>query len=125
MANPNPKHKWKKGQSGNPAGGLPTNQLLKQVKMLSAKEFQEMINKLMKLNQDELTAYMNDKDAPFIWRIYAKAMVKTYNTGDHDRLDNLLNRIIGKVPDKLHVTDETKPDVDYLAEKLIEGIKKK
>jgi len=122
--NPSPKTRFKKGQSGNPAGSLPVNKVLKEVKLLTALEFRDMINKLMKYSQDELTAYVNDKDAPFIWRIYAKSLVKAYNTGDSERIETIMNRMIGKVPDKLQFEDKTKPDVDFLAEKLLEGLKK-
>lgn len=119
------KAQFKKGQSGNPAGRPPVDKLRNEIKRLTSQSFAEMLERLQTMSEDELMAYKQDKSAPFIWRIYAKSLIKSYNLGDSDRVETIVNRTIGKVPDKIHVKDESKPDVDYLAEKLLEGIKKK
>lgn len=122
-SNPSPKTRFKKGQSGNPSGPK-RDPILRETKKLTAIEFRDMMAALMKMSQEELTTVMNNKDAPFVWRIYAKMYIKAYNSGNISQVDLTLNRVVGKVADKLEVEDNSKPDVDYLAEKLLEGLKK-
>lgn len=118
------KTQFKKGKSGNPAGKPPVDPIVKATKLLTAIEFRDMMSAIMKMDQADLTALMNDEKKPFIWRIYAKMFVKAYNTGNTVQMDTVLNRVVGKVPDKIQFEDQTKPDVDFLAEKLLEGLKK-
>ena|SRR5712675_2297773 len=96
---------FKKGQSGNPSGrpkGIESD--IKSLPVVSKQEVVGAFNKFMHMPIPELETYVKNKQGTAfeytVARILAMAAVK----GDPIRLDFLLNRLIGKVADKIDVT---------------------
>lgn len=108
---------WKPGQSGNPNGARAHNKELKRLRNLTTEQVIELGSFLLDHNIIELQAIVNDAvnnpDSEHtslkIW--IAKIVLTAGKKGDAKALDLLLNRIIGKVPDKLNIGDVNSPRV--------------
>lgn len=91
---------WVKGQSGNPAGSkLPED--IKEGRKINRMEVERVFNKLMNAAKDELISIGNDPKTPILEAITARVMAKAYNQGDHQRLNFLLDRLVGKVKETI------------------------
>lgn len=93
--------RWKKGQSGNPAGKPPDPPELKALKNLTKKELVDVANIIIKGNTDELLGLKDDPDASVLQVMIASIAVRVIKKGDMAALDILLNRLIGKVKDEV------------------------
>lgn len=101
--NPNPKTRWKKGQSGNPSGSVPYPPEIKRIHKFTADELKEMISVLLYATSAECEALAADPNAPKIKKIMATILLKAYEHGSMGQLDMVLNRVIGKVKDDVDV----------------------
>lgn len=97
------KPRWKKGQSGNPKG-RPPDKLGKVMRQLTAIEFAEIANLIIKGSIRELRAIAQDDSLPAIKVMIAATAVKIIARGDMHALDILLNRLVGKVKDQVEHT---------------------
>lgn len=107
MANPHPKHKFKKGVSPNPKGRPPMNELDRQVRKLTKERLNEIISKILTSTPEEIQRIKEDKatDALTAWILSGAA--KGIKTGDMDQLEKvLLNRVLGKVKEQVEVSGE-------------------
>jgi hypothetical protein len=102
--------KFKKGQSGNPKG-RPPDMLGKKMRQLTAEEFAEIANLIIKGSIEELRAIAKDDSQSALRVMIAAVAVKTIQKGDMNALDTLLNRLVGKV--KEHV-EHTNSDVQVI-----------
>ncbi len=115
MANKNPtpppeRSRWKKGQSGNPAGGKKHDPALKRLKNLTKTELIDIGNLVIKGNIVELKAIAKNPDATVIQTMLASVAVKIIEKGDMSALDVLLNRLVGKVKEEIHASiDQANP----------------
>lgn len=96
---------WKKGQSGNPDGGKKHNPELKAIKNLTEKELIEVANMVIKGTMDELLETREDPESTVLQRMLASVAVRVMKKGDMHAMDILLNRMIGKVKDKIDVNN--------------------
>lgn len=94
---------WKKGQSGNPLGGKAHNPELKRIKNLTNNELVEVANLIIKGSINDLKEMKDDDEQTVLKRMLASVAVKIISKGDMHALDVLLNRLVGKVKDKLDV----------------------
>ncbi len=97
-------HHWKKGQSGNPAGGrvlLPEEKLFKN---LTKKELVEVGNYVIKGDLNALKKMASRPGATVLQIMLAAVCIKVIQKGDMHQLDILLNRLVGKVRDEIHAT---------------------
>lgn len=116
MANPKgtPQNlkKFQPGQSGNPLGGRLHNPELRAIKRLTAHEVAEIGSLIVSKNLSKLRAIVKDaRDNPDskhsgLKSWIAMVAIKGISKGDAHALDVLLNRLIGKVSDKVQVTGE-------------------
>ena len=95
--------KYKKGQSGNPKG-RPPDMLGKAMRQLTAEEFREIANMIIKGSIDQLKAMSTSKDSSALKVMIAATVVKIISRGDMHALDILLNRLVGKVKDQIEMT---------------------
>lgn len=100
-----PKHQqWKKGQSGNPSGRRPDPPELRAIKNLTEEELVEIGSLVVKGNIDDLKRIKDDPNTTVLKAMIAAVAIKTIAKGDGQALEVLLNRLIGKVKDKVEVT---------------------
>lgn len=104
-APPPPMHtRWVKGQSGNP-GGKP-----KQV--LTGAHVQALIGKLWMKTPSELEAMGADENTPMLDATVANVMLAARRTGDLSKLEGLLARTVGKVPEIIEQTNKFDSEFD-------------
>lgn len=99
MANEENLKPFPPGVSGNPNGRPPeaTRELKKYSKQLIA----EVVNRLMAISYVEVKTISEQEDAPMIEQTIAKVLLKCHKHGDFSDLDKILDRVIGKVPQKV------------------------
>lgn len=108
-----PKHsRFKPGQSGNPLGGKLHNPELRAIKRLTAHEVAEIGTLIISKNLTKLRAIVKDaKDNPDskhsgLKSWIAMVAIKGISKGDAHALDVLLNRLVGKVKERIELTGE-------------------
>lgn len=112
MANRNPNHstRVKKGQVLNPEGGRSHNPITKAIKRLTNAQIAEIGASIVTANRDEFKAIAESPDASMLQQWFAKVVLNGVARGDHKALDVVLNRIAGKVQDRvLHGSDPAAP----------------
>lgn len=99
---------WKKGQSGNPEGGRAHDPLVRKVRHLTKQQLAEMGNLVLQNNVVELKRTLKDtRHSSTLKVMLASIMHRVINKGDSAAFDVLLNRLIGKVTDKLELNDKS------------------
>lgn len=82
-----------------PTGGRPKDPPdIAKVKALTNTEFMAIMNVYLAMDQVELEALVETPGVPMIRVIIANLILKA-GAGDHFKLEFMLNRLIGKVPD--------------------------
>jgi hypothetical protein len=94
---------FKKGQSGNPKG-RPPDVLGNQIRQLTAGELAEIANIIVKGNRDQLEQVANSNESSVLQVMVAKIASNIIMRGDMASLDILLNRLVGKVKEKVELT---------------------
>ena len=97
-------HQFKKGQTGNAQGGKLHDPVIKKLKNLTEHEMIEIGSLVLKGSVDELRAIAKDGKASALKCMMAAVAVRTISKGDPAALEVLLNRLIGKVKERLDVT---------------------
>lgn len=101
MSNPNGgPNKFQPGVSGNPAGRVADSPELKELKKMNRSEMERLLNEVIHLTTDQLTALGNDKSQNGIKVLFASILVKGINKGDYRGAEFFLNRLVGKVPER-------------------------
>lgn len=106
-------HQIKKGEVRNPLGGRAHNPELRAIKRLTEDELVEIGSMIVKGSIEELQAVGKDKNCSAIKAMMAAVAVKAINKGDHMALDALLNRIVGKVKDRVEQSITLEPEISY------------
>ncbi len=117
---------WQPGQSGNPKGseGFPVD--LKVARKLTQVELERCINKYMNLSHGELLAELENPATTMLEKMIASIVDQSVSKGDQLRLDFILNRVIGKVQERIEVTTPTPFILRTLAGgDVVMGIEKK
>lgn len=96
--NPNPKVRWKKGQSGNPFGPTPGIVPKKVLKEFTRLTVAEAYKKLMLMEAPELRQVSDSLTTPILEVIVARALLRDRMEGTTDNTDRILDRAIGRVP---------------------------
>lgn len=109
-------YRWKKGFAPNPTG-INQDPEIKKLKRLTTKELVELgsflldnnIYKLQEMAEEAIKNPDSEHSSLKIW--IARIILKSSQKGDARALDTLLNRIVGKVPDRVKVEDDNSPQV--------------
>lgn len=96
----------KKGQVLNPDGRPVVPADLRKARVMNRNEFTRITNELLEKSGDELNAILIDKNTTSLKLIVCKIIVMAVTKGDYQRLNFLLDRIIGPVPKALAVAIE-------------------
>jgi hypothetical protein len=107
---------FKKGNKANPTGK--NNPELTKIRGLTAFELQQIAGTLVRKDRKELRRLSKSNSESGLTAMVAAIAVKAIDNGDDKRFDVLMNRIVGKVSDKLQMFG---PDDDTnKADKLTE-----
>ena len=93
-------YQFKPGWEGGP-GRPPSPLAEKEVRKYTREHVGDVMNKVMELSDKELETLLSDPDVPQFEKVVAKVMLTARTSGDVSNLDKLLDRIIGKVPQKI------------------------
>lgn len=104
--------RFKKGQSGNPTGANQFTKEMRAVRRLAAAEVAEIGTLIVSKNATKLKAILSDaKNNPEskhsalkVWM--AAIALKGITKGDPNAMDVLLNRVVGRVKEKIELTGE-------------------
>lgn len=88
---------FKPGQSGNPNGRPPLAGALRNYTKTSVAE---AFNKLMAMTEAEIDELSRRPDTPGLEKIVARVILKAIAQGTFGEVDRILDRFIGKVPQK-------------------------
>ena len=99
--NPSPATRFKKGVSGNPAGYPTVPKEIRDLKKLSVEEVEQLVSTLLYATNKECAEILTNPESTQMRRIVASILLRTEETGSTAQFDQLLNRVIGKVPDKI------------------------
>lgn len=94
---------WLPGESGNPNGRKPIPEDIKAIRKLTHDQIADVMETLLTTTEGGLTDLLNDPETPVLKKWIAKVAQKGLTHGDAARLETLLNRTVGKVPDVLKV----------------------
>lgn len=104
---PPPNHaKWKKGQSGNPEGRPPDPPELKRLKNLTKRELVDLGNLVVKGDVDTLRKLASNGKSTALVAMVAAVCERVIREGDMQKLDILLNRLIGRVKEEVQHSGE-------------------
>ncbi len=103
--------KWKKGQSGNLAGGRKHSPEIKALRNLTEEEMVEIGSLVVKGSIEELRAIKNDPNASALKCMMASVAIKTIATGNAQALDILLNRLVGKARDRVEIVSNNQTNL--------------
>jgi hypothetical protein len=101
-----------KGISGNPRGGAIHDQTKRQIKKLTTLECEMVLNDLLLAHPDDFQK-ITKEDSTILKNLMASVIATAMKKGDASVLFALLDRLIGKVTDKVKVDSvvENKPSV--------------
>lgn len=118
-----PKHAFKKGQSGNPSGRpkLPADIL--EGRKLNQIEVARILNRFSNYTLIQLKEILESPESTTLELAIGKIMAEGIKTGDQSRINFILDRMIGKVPDKIELSGEVKNEITVKKESVEDRIK--
>lgn len=96
--------KFKPGQSGNPGGRPKLPDDIKEARKLNQIEFERVANTYLWQTPEEFHKALASKSTKMIDLMVARIIELAVEKGDHQRLEFLLARMIGKVKEQIDVT---------------------
>ena len=95
------------GQSGNPKGGSRKASALAGLKQLTSVELAEIVNILIRGDMRALRRFARKPDISGLQYAIAQCWIRMCDEGDMATLDKFLDRLIGKVTDKVQVENNS------------------
>lgn len=96
--------RFKKGQSGNPNGRPRIPEDLKMARRLNKLELEKLLNQFLFMTPIEMEARVKSQDVTAIEAMIGSIIIKAVKDGDQQRLNFILERLIGKVKDQIDLT---------------------
>lgn len=104
--NPNSLANLKPFQAGNPGGPGREPGYRKQMREYTKKHICKVFNEMCEMTVNEIEKIGSDKDETELRSIVARVMMRCRAKGEFGDLNMILDRIIGKVPQKTELTGE-------------------
>jgi Family of unknown function (DUF5681) len=98
--------KWQKGQSGNPKGRTP-NAAIKALRNLTVETYRTVVEIVLTGDIVALKEMAANESIPAIQVGVARAFLKAIKDGDYGIIERIAERIVGKIPDVVHVNQNT------------------
>lgn len=98
---------FKPGQSGNPGGRPKLSPELIKHRFMTRETAIRWMSEVVHATKDELNEVMNDPSTPALKLMMAAVIAKGVKFGDHQRLNFLLDRLIGKIPEATAAIEST------------------
>lgn len=92
----------KKGQIMNPEGARSHDPIKKELRRFTHKYLKETIELAVMGNLEGLQKVVKDPSSPAIQVGIAKALHKAIQNGDWGTLESIVQRVVGKIPDRVH-----------------------
>ena|SRR5665213_438697 len=117
MANRNPKpppkhSRFQKGKSGNPEGGRAHNPAIKALRKLTVESYREIIELILSNNVAAVKAIAEDPNTTALQVGIAVAFLKAIKNGDYTVIERIAERIVGKIPDVVHINSQNNSNVN-------------
>ena len=96
------------GKSGNPSGRPKLPEDINKARTLNRIEFERVLNRYLYMSKAEIMKAAQDPGTPALELMIASMISKGTNEGDHLRIEFLISRVIGKVPERIQIEDEFK-----------------
>ncbi len=95
---------------------------VKESRKLTQAELERCINKYLYLGAAELKKIYEKPSTLALDKVIIKIITMAITKGDHVRLDFVLNRVIGKVPEKMNMSGSlnSKVQVEFIGSKIKE-----
>lgn len=108
-----------KGVVTNPKGRPKVSSQLKEIKQLNATRLAELLNEFINMDKEALIAKSKDPSTTVFELIICSILKNAYDKGDQQRINFILDRLVGKVKDQVeHTSDGFKIILeDYLSKK--------
>jgi len=108
-----------KGVVTNPKGRPKVSSQLKEIKQLNATRLAELLNEFINMDKEALIAKSKDPSTTVFELIICSILKNAYDKGDQQRINFILDRLVGKVKDQVeHTGDGFKIILeDYLSKK--------
>lgn len=117
-------YKFKKGKSGNPEGGRAHNPAIRALKNLTIETYREIIELVLTGNLAQLEKLIKDESSSALQVGVATAFAQAIKAGDYEVIERIAERIVGKIPEVIHVkSDNVNKNIDTLAA-VKEGLSK-
>jgi hypothetical protein len=97
----NNRGRFQKGQSGNPGGRPKLPEDIRMARSLNATEFERIVTKYLYLPWSEIYKLKEDQSLPLMECAIISMLAKAIEDGDERKLGFLLDRVIGKVKERL------------------------
>ena len=95
------KYWFQKGQSGNPNGRPIEGDAAYRLKHYTREYVAEVLNTIMELKDSEIEEILLNPEGTQFEKVVAKVLLTARKDGDFSQLERLLDRCIGKVPQRL------------------------
>lgn len=88
----------------NPSGRPPTPKDVREIRQMTVNEFTRITNKYLNMTKEQVITATKNPNLTAIEALVASVISKAIYGGDQMRLNALLDRLIGKVPDKIEAS---------------------
>ena len=102
---------FKRGWVSNPNGRPPIPEEYKKLQKLNADQFKGMVAKFALMTVSQMNEYLSRDDVPVFEAMIGKIIKVCIESGDHAKLNFLLDRTIGKVKENVEVS--IAPQITY------------
>lgn len=111
------KHKFQPGNKYS-KGRPPVAPELKGAKELNKVMADKILNQFIFMPVSQIQQFVRNLDNPAMEMVIARVLVEAINKGDHQRIEWLFSRLLGKMTEKVHVEGEInlhKQIVDFVS----------